>query len=61
MEKALKITTNKDKKADRIFWETKSFTERLEAIELLREQYFSINKNAPKRFQRVCRIIKAKG
>ena len=62
MERALKITTNKDKKSDSIFWAGKTFVERLEAIEFLRNQYFSLNKNVQQRFQRVCRIVgKAQG
>jgi hypothetical protein len=62
MEKALKITTNKDNKADILFWKEKSFAERLDAIEFLRTQYFSLNKNVQQRFQRVCRITnKAQG
>ncbi len=57
MERELKITTNKDKKEDIVFWKEKSFVERLEAIEFLRSQYFSLNKNVPHTFQRICRIV----
>jgi len=57
MEKVLKITSIKDKKSDFIFWQGKSFSERFEAIEFLRNQYFSLNKNVQQGFQRVCRIV----
>ena len=57
MEKALKITTNKDKESDIIFWKTKSCVERLDAIEFLRSQYFSLNKNIRPTFQKVCKIV----
>ena len=57
MEKVLNIISNKDKKSDFIFWQGKSFLERLEAVELLRNQYFSLNKNVQQGFQRVCRVI----
>jgi len=57
MKKSIKMTTDKDNKADIVFWKGKSFSERLEAIELLRSQYFSLSKNASPTFQRVCRIV----
>ena len=58
MEKVLKITTLKDTASDFAFWSTKSPIERLEAVELLRQQYFSLNKDVQPRLQRVCRVIK---
>lgn len=57
MEKVLKITTLKEKTSDFAFWSTKSPLERLEAIELLRQHYFSLNKDVQPRLQRVCRVI----
>ncbi len=57
MEKVLKITTLKEKSTDYAYWSTKSFSERLEAIEILRQHYFSLNKDVQPRLQRVCRII----
>ena len=57
MEKVLKIISLKDRKSDFLFWKSKSFLERLEAIEFLRNQYFSLNKDVQQGFQRVCRVI----
>jgi hypothetical protein len=58
MEKVLKITTIKDNSSDFAYWSNKSPIERLEALELLRQQYFSLNKDVQPRLQRVCRVIK---
>ena len=60
MEKVLRITSLKDKKSDFIFWNGKSFSERLEAIEFLRNQYFSLNNHVQQEFQRVCRVVNQK-
>ncbi|MFN5024264.1 MAG: hypothetical protein ACK5HJ_00795 [Bacteroidota bacterium] len=57
MEKVLKITTIKEVGSDFAYWSTKSLTERLEAIEILRQHYFSLKKDVQPRLQRVCRII----
>lgn len=57
MKKVLKITTLKEKRTDYAYWSTKNFSERLEAIEILRQHYFSLNKDVQPRLQRVCRII----
>jgi hypothetical protein len=56
MEKVLKIISKKMQKSDIDFWLGKSYIERLEAIEFLREQYINY-KNVDKRLQRFCRII----
>ncbi len=60
MHKSLKITSLKDDTNDYQYWSTKSFVERLNAIELLRTHYYKLNSNAESRFQRVCRIINNK-
>ena len=57
MDKVLKIIPLKQKQSDYDFWLTKSFKERLEAIELLRTQYIKFRKDVQPRLQRVCRII----
>ena len=57
MQKVLKIISLKDKQSDLAFWLTKSPQERLDAIELLRQQYINFNKNVQSRLQRVCSII----
>lgn len=62
MEKVVHIVKGEDKKADLIYWQKKSYEERLEAIEFLRSQYYSLNKDVQQRFQRVCRVVnKAQG
>lgn len=57
MEKSLKITHLKDHKTDFSYWQTKTEQERLEAIELLRQQYIKYIQNVQQGFQRVCRVI----
>jgi hypothetical protein len=56
MEKVVHITNLKAIQTDYKFWETKSFKDRLEAIELLRLQYIKYNKDVHPRLQRVCRV-----
>ena len=58
MEKVVKILHLKDKQSDYVFWQTRSYKDRLEAIELLRSQYIKFDKNVQPRLQRVCRVIK---
>lgn len=57
MDKVVHITSLKDKQTDFVFWSTKTFQERLEAIELLRLQYIQLKKDVQPGFQRVCRVI----
>ena len=40
------------------YWQTKSYTEQLLALELIREEYNSWRYNAEQGFQRVYRVIK---
>jgi hypothetical protein len=60
MEKVLRITTLKNKETDFAYWSSKSHIERLEAIEILRQQYFKLRKDVQPRLQRVCRIVNQK-
>jgi hypothetical protein len=60
MEKVLKITKLKDQQNDYAYWMSKTPLERLNAIELLREQYIKYNKDVQPGFQRVCKIINRK-
>jgi hypothetical protein len=60
MEKVISITTNKSKNNDYLFWMSKSPSERIEAIEILRQQYYSLNKNVQQGFQRVLTITDKK-
>ena len=50
------VTTNKEQPSDFDYWESRSISERIDAIEMLRESYMSYQKNVPQRFQRVYRI-----
>jgi hypothetical protein len=42
------------------YWRTKSYQERLEALELIRKEYIAQNYDADIGFQRVCRVIRLK-
>ena len=57
MEKVVKIMHLKDKQSDYVFWQIRSYKDRLEAIELLRSQCIKFDKNVQPRLQRVCRVI----
>lgn len=62
MEKVLKIVSLKNKETDFSYWNSKSEIQRMEAIELLRQQYINYQKDAQQGFQRICRVInKAQG
>lgn len=60
MEKTVKITHLKDKTTAYSFWLTKTETERIQTIEMLRQQYINYTKNVQPGLQRVCRIINKK-
>jgi len=57
MEKVLKIVSLKDKSNDFEYWSSKSPIERLNALELLRNQYIKFKKDVQPGLQRVCTII----
>ena len=60
MEKAVKITHLKDKNTDFTYWLSKTDTDRLQAIEILRQQYLNYKRDVHSRLQRVYRIINQK-
>jgi len=60
MKKELKIVSIKDKNSDLEYWLTKSSEDRLDAIEILRQQYIKFMKDVQPGLQRVCRIINQK-
>ena len=60
MDKSVKIVQLKDKNSDFIYWSSKSEIERLQAIEILRQQYIHFKKDAQSGLQRVLRIINQK-
>ena len=60
MEKSVKIIQLKDKSTDFIYWMSKTDIERLQAVEILRQQYINYKNDAQSRLQRVYRIINQK-
>jgi len=60
VDKVLKITTLKDKQSDFAYWVSKSYGERMDAVEFLREQYIKFKKDVQPRLQRVCRVVNQK-
>jgi hypothetical protein len=60
MVKSLKIVQLKDKNTDFMYWMSKSEIERLQAIEILRQQYINYKKDVQSGFQRVYRIVNQK-
>jgi tryptophan 2,3-dioxygenase len=61
MEKAVAIKQLKEKSSTFEYWMSKPVSERLAAIEMLRQQYIKFKyKDVQPRLQRVCRIIKQK-
>jgi hypothetical protein len=46
--------------SDFAFWQTRSFTERLAALEQIRQQYIAWKYDPQPRFQRVLSVIKQK-
>jgi hypothetical protein len=56
MDKVVKIVGIKNKSSDYKFWMSKTESERLEAIEMLRSQYIDYIYHVNKRLQRVCRV-----
>lgn len=50
-----------DKNSDFSYWQTKSYSERLDALEEIRREYNNWKyTDAEQRFQRVCRIVELK-
>jgi hypothetical protein len=57
MQRTLKIVSKHRNQSDLEFWLSKSYAERIEAIEFLRDQLLKF-KNVNKRLQRVCTITR---
>lgn len=58
MKRVIVKTSLHEKKKDRQFWLTKSYSERLTALEELRREYHQWKYNAEPRLQRVYSILK---
>ena len=57
MDKVVRIIDMHNDPGDRAFWLSKTPEERIEAIEILREQYVRFKGDVQQGLQRVCRII----
>ena len=60
MEKVLKIISLHEQPNDYEYWISRPVSERIDAIEILRNQYIKFRKDVEPRLQRVCRVIKQK-
>lgn len=61
IEKAVTKTNFSEQKSDFAYWQTKSYTERLAALEEIRQEYNNWKyTDAEQRFQRVYRVVKLK-
>jgi hypothetical protein len=58
MEKVLKITRLHEQTNDYLYWISRPVNERIDAIEILRNQYMKFRKDVEPRLQRVCFVIK---
>ncbi|HAA24157.1 MAG TPA: hypothetical protein DCR93_31655 [Cytophagales bacterium] len=58
MEKVVTIARRQEKDSDKAYWSTQSYTARLAALEVIREDYFRMKGYAEPRLHRVCRVIK---
>ena len=54
---AILVKNPDDKSTDFEFWQTKSYKERLQALEMLRKQYITWKYGIEQGFQRVYRIV----
>ncbi len=57
MEKGVQIINMKDDKGDREYWMSKTPAERIDAIEILREQYMRFKGDVQQGLQRIYRIV----
>jgi hypothetical protein len=61
IDKVITKTTLSEQKSDFAFWQSKSYVERLTALEEIRQEYNNWKyTDAEQRFQRVYRIVKLK-
>ena len=56
MKKVLRIVYLHEQPSDYAYWISRPVSERIEAIEILRNQYIQSKKVEP-RLQRICRVI----
>lgn len=58
MEKVLRVVSLHEQSKDYEYWLSRPVGERIDAVELLRNQYIKFRKDVEPRLQRVCRVIK---
>ncbi|MGV6851046.1 MAG: hypothetical protein ACWA5R_02565 [bacterium] len=56
VRKVTGVTKQEDQPSDYQYWKTRPFSERIDAIEILRQSWMSFQKNAPQRLQRIYRV-----
>ena len=56
MEKVVASTALKGPQHDLAYWLTRPPQKRLDAVEVLRQQYFALRPDLEQRLQRVCRV-----
>jgi hypothetical protein len=59
MEKVLRIVPLHEQPSDYEYWASRPLTDRLNAIETLRQQYIEFKIDVKPRLQRVCRVVKS--
>jgi len=57
MEKILRIVSLHEQPSDYEYWISRPVSERIDAIEILRDQYIKFKKDVQPRLQRICRIV----
>ena len=60
MEKVISVIKKSDERNDFKFWQSKSYQERINAIETLRLQYTQMKKNVQQGLQRVYTVVNQK-
>lgn len=58
MEKILRIVSLHEQSSDYAYWALKPVSERIDTIEILRDQYIKFKEDAKSGLQRVCRVVK---
>ena len=56
IRKVVRVTTNKEQPSDFSYWKDRPISERINAIEMLRQSYLNFKKNVKPGLQRVCRV-----
>jgi len=60
MEKVISVIKKSEDKNDFEFWQSKSYQERIDAVETLRLEFIQMKRNVQQRLQRVYSVVKQK-